>query len=91
MHSSRLAGAAIACAFGLCACSTLPGSVPGAAGNGSALLDAVKSIAANCSGAFNANLTFAPPLPPSGSLVVNQTCGTSPPLAAAPKPVAAQP
>ena len=64
-----------ACALGLSACGTLNGPTASGSGGGE-LLEAVQTITANCNGAFNANLTFAPPLPPSGSLVVSQTCGT---------------
>lgn len=87
MLSKRLSGVAIACALGLSGCSSL-GMSSGASSGGTDLLDAVKSIAANCTGQFAANLTFAPPLPPSGSLVVNQSCGTT---ASAPKPVVSPP
>jgi hypothetical protein len=87
MTTRRFAACALACAA-LSACSTLGGAASPAT-SGSALLDAVKAISANCTGAFNANLTFAPPLPPSGSLVVNQTC--SAPASAAKAAVAAAP
>jgi hypothetical protein len=82
MKTKLLAGCASLCvAFGLSGCGTL-GAGAGPAASGSTLLDAVRSISANCTGVFNANLTFAPPLPPSGSLVVNQTC--SAPASASP-------
>jgi hypothetical protein len=88
MKTKLLAGIACACAIALSGCNTL-GGVAGPTAGGSDLLDTVKTISSNCTGAFTANLTFAPPLPPSGSLVVNQMCGTSPTPAA--KAAAAQP
>ena len=87
MIPKLLAGLAAASAIGLSGCGTL-GGVTAPKASGTELLDAVKSLTSNCSGAFNANLTFAPPLPPSGSLVVNQTCGAA---GTAGRPVAAQP
>lgn len=91
MNPKLLAGCAGLCAaaIALSGCSTLGASAGGPSGGSGALLDAVRAISANCAGAFNANLIFAPPLPPSGSLVVNQTCGTAAPvkpLAPAPTP-----
>jgi len=83
MTPKLLAGVLGACSVSLSGCGTL-NAAPGAKSGGTDLLDAVKSLTANCSGGLNANLTFAPPLPPSGSLVVNQTCGAA---SAAAKPV----
>jgi hypothetical protein len=87
MTTRRFAACALACAA-LSACSTLGGAANSAT-SGGALLDAVQAISANCTGAFSANLTFAPPLPPSGSLVVNQTCNA--PAAPAKAAIAAAP
>ncbi|MBS0359812.1 MAG: hypothetical protein JSR98_00420 [Proteobacteria bacterium] len=81
-----LAGLASACALGVSGCAALGGSPVAATTNGADLLNTVKAISSNCAGTFTANLTFAPPLPPSGSLAVNQTCA-APAVAAAAKAV----
>jgi len=81
-----------ACASG---CTGLGGlSAPGTAGSASAsavlgaLADTAKAINNACTGTFAANITFAPPLPPVGSLSVNQNCGLK--SAGQPAPAAGQ-
>ncbi len=76
MKGVALSAAACAAAVILSGCSALgaPGTGPG----GTDLLEAMRSMSARCTGMMSANLTFAPPLPPSGSLVMNQTCSGPP-------------
>lgn len=77
MRVLALTPAALAAAMMLGGCSTF-GVPPGSGPGGGDLIETVRAMSARCTGAFNANLTFAPPLPPSGSLVVNQTCAAPP-------------
>lgn len=95
MTTKLLTGLASACllATSLGGCGTL--GLPGAnaansAGTMDSLAKALNAINTACTGQVSANLIIAPPLPPSGSFNLNQSCGLKQPGAVDPAPTAAQ-